>query len=121
MYILKSRGMAHSNQIREFLLTDHGIELIDVYAGPSGVLTGAARLSQEAKEKAERLVLQGEVELKQLNLQRKQKAMEAQIAAIRAQFETEEAEVKKLVQQNKLRQQRLAQNRKEMAKIRRAD
>jgi len=47
LYILKSRGMAHSNQIREFLLTDHGVELCDVYVGPEGVLTGSARLAQE--------------------------------------------------------------------------
>ncbi len=52
LYILKSRGMAHSNQIREFLLTDHGVELRDVYVGPSGVLTGSARLAQEAQEQA---------------------------------------------------------------------
>jgi circadian clock protein KaiC len=51
-YILKSRGMAHTNQIREFLVTDHGVELRDVYVGPSGVLTGSARLVQEAQEKA---------------------------------------------------------------------
>jgi len=51
LYILKSRGMAHSNQIREFILTDNGIQLLDVYVGPEGVLTGSARLSQEAKTK----------------------------------------------------------------------
>ena len=50
LYVLKSRGMAHSNQIREFLLTDHGIELADVYVGPQGVLTGSARQAQEAQE-----------------------------------------------------------------------
>jgi circadian clock protein KaiC len=52
LYILKSRGMAHSNQIREFLLTDKGIDLVDVYLGPAGVLTGSARATQEAQEKA---------------------------------------------------------------------
>lgn len=52
LYILKSRGMAHSNQIREFGLTDHGIDLIDAYLGPEGVLTGSMRLAQEARESA---------------------------------------------------------------------
>ena len=52
LYVLKSRGMDHSNQIREFLLTDHGLRLLDVYLGPEGVLTGSARLSQEGREKA---------------------------------------------------------------------
>lgn len=49
LYVLKSRGMAHSNQIREFLLTDHGVQLRDVYVGPSGLLTGTARDAQERR------------------------------------------------------------------------
>src|SRR6202022_960938 len=53
LYILKSRGMAHSNQIREFLLTSQGIELADVYVGPEGVLTGSARQAQEAQERSD--------------------------------------------------------------------
>jgi circadian clock protein KaiC len=121
MYILKSRGMAHSNQIREFLLTDKGVDLKNVYVGPSGVLTGSARVSQEAQEKAEQLVRQEEVELKRLNLERKRKAMEAQIAAIRAGFEAEEAEVKKFADQEKLRQQKVAEDREAMGQIRKAD
>ena len=52
MYVLKSRGMANSNQIREFILTDHGVELRDVYIGAGGVLTGSARIAQEALEKS---------------------------------------------------------------------
>jgi circadian clock protein KaiC len=59
LFILKSRGMAHSNQIREFLLTDKGIDLINVYLGPGGVLTGAARSAQEAQEKASELMRRG--------------------------------------------------------------
>ena len=121
MYILKSRGMAHSNQIREFVLTDKGVNLLDVYVGPSGVLTGSARLSREAQEKAKDLVRQQDAQIKQLNLERKRKAMEAQIADIRAEFETEEAEVKKFIKQEKLRQQKVSQDRKAMAQIRKAD
>ena len=121
IYILKSRGMAHSNQIREFVLTDRGVNLLDVYVGPSGVLTGSARLSREAQEKAKDLVRQQDAQIKQLNLERKRKAMEAQIADIRAEFKTEEAEVKKFIEQDKLRQQKVSQDRKAMAKIRKAD
>ena len=121
LYILKSRGMPHSNQIREFLLTDKGINLLDVYVGPSGVLTGSARLSREAQEKAKDLVRQQDAQIKQLNLERKRKAMEAQIADIRAEFKTEEAEVEKLIKQEKLRQQKVSQDRKAMAQIRKAD
>ncbi len=121
MYILKSRGMAHSNQIREFLLTDKGVDLIDVYVGPAGVLTGSARLSQVAREKSEEVVRRQETEVKHLNLERKRKAVEAQIASIRAQFAAEEAEVKKLVDQDQARQKTALQDRVRMARIRKAD
>ena len=121
VYILKSRGMAHSNQIREFVLTDKGVNLLDVYIGPSGVLTGSARLSREAQEKAKDLVREQDAQIKQLNLERKRKAMEAQIADIRAEFKTEEAEVKKYMKQEKLRQQKVSQDREAMARIRKAD
>jgi circadian clock protein KaiC len=52
LYILKARGIAHSNQIREFMLTDHGIELIDAYIGTEGVLMGSPRSSSTARERA---------------------------------------------------------------------
>ena len=121
IYILKSRGMAHSNQIREFVLTDKGLNLLDVYVGPSGVLTGSARLSREAQEKAKDLVRQQDAQIKQLHLERKRKAMEAQIADLRAEFKTEEAEVNKFIKQEKLRQQKVSQDREAMAQIRKAD
>jgi circadian clock protein KaiC len=121
MYILKSRGMAHSNQIREFLLTDHGVDLMDVYVGPSGVLTGTARISQEAREKGEEQVTQQEIEMRRVNLENKRKALEAQIAALRAQFEAEEQEVKKLTNQERLRREAVTQLQKDMARVRKAD
>lgn len=121
MYILKSRGMAHSNQIREFLLTDRGIGLVDVYIGPGGVLTGGARATQEAQEKAEALLQQEEIERWQASLERKRQAMEAQVAALRANFEAEELETKKAVTQAKLRQKTLEESQKRMGKRRKAD
>src|SRR4030066_206706 len=74
LYILKSRGMAHSNQIREFLLTDKGIDLIDVYKGGENVLTGSARAAQEARERAEETLRSEEIELKKRELARKRQA-----------------------------------------------
>jgi circadian clock protein KaiC len=121
MYILKSRGMAHSNQIREFILTDHGVELLDVYVGPEGVLTGSSRLAQEAKENAEQLLCQQEIERKQLELERKRKAMEAQIAVLQAEFEVEETEALKVIGLDEARYKRLSQDRREMARSRKAD
>ncbi len=69
--ILKSRGMTHSNQIREYLLTDHGVELRDVYVGASGVLTGSARLTQEAQDQALQMLHKQEIERRQLELKSK--------------------------------------------------
>jgi circadian clock protein KaiC len=121
MYILKSRGMAHSNQIREFLLTDKGVDLLDVYVGPSGMLTGSARISQESQEKDIELAHQQEIERKKLNLEIKCKALEAQIASLRAQFQAEEQELKKLTDQEKMRQRSVSQLREEIARMRKED
>ena len=121
LYILKSRGMAHSNQIREFLLTDKGIDLLDVYVGPSGVLTGSARLAQEAREKGTEVACQQEMELKKRNLESKRKALEAQIAALRAELETGTAEMNKIGAQEKERRKRLLDERKALARLRKAD
>jgi circadian clock protein KaiC len=87
LYILKSRGMAHSNQEREFSLTDNGIQLRDVYIGTGGVLTGAGRVAQEAREKVETLERSQEIERKQRVIERKKAVLEAQIVALRVGFE----------------------------------
>jgi len=86
LYVLKSRGMAHSNQIREFLLTRNGIDLLDVYVGPEGVLTGSMRLAQEARERSQRQEREREAQRKLRVSERKRKAIEAQIAALQAEL-----------------------------------
>jgi circadian clock protein KaiC len=121
LYVLKSRGMAHSNQIREFRLTNHGIELLDVYVGADGVLTGSARLSQEAKDDAEELLRQQEIGRNQFGLERKREAMEAQILVLRSEFEAEEADALKAIGIEKARIQRITKDRARMAKNRKSD
>ncbi|MDO8445770.1 MAG: circadian clock protein KaiC [Deltaproteobacteria bacterium] len=121
MFILKSRGMAHSNQIREFLLTDHGVDLRDVYVGPSGVLAGSARLAQEAQEKAALLIRDQEVELRRVELERKRTTLEAQIAVLRAEFAVQEIASVKIIGQEKAEKVQLAQERVDMGRIRKAD
>jgi len=71
LYILKARGIGHSNQIREFLLTKEGIDVCDVYLGQDKVLTGSARFAEEEREKAEALMRQQETERKQRELESK--------------------------------------------------
>lgn len=119
--ILKSRGMAHSNQIRECLLTNHGVELCEVYVGAGGVLTGSARLTQEALEQAEKLTRKQETERRQLELENKRRALEAQIDAMRAEFVVRETEALKIIGQEQAQAAQLAQERVEMGLSRSAD
>ena len=119
--ILKSRGMPHSNQIRECLLTDHGMEFCEVYVGAGGVLTGSARLAQEAQEQALKLTRKQEVERRQLELESKRKALEAQIEAMRAEFDVQEAEAMKIIGQEQAQALQLVLERAEMGQSRKAD
>jgi circadian clock protein KaiC len=121
LYVLKSRGMAHSNQIREFRLTNHGIELLDVYVGADGVLTGSARLSQETKDTAEQLLRQQEIGRKQFGLERKREAMEAQIVVLRSEFEAEKSEALKAIGIEEATNERFTQDKVQMARSRRGD
>jgi circadian clock protein KaiC len=89
LYVLKSRGMPHSNQIREFLLTSQGIELADVYVGPQGVLTGSARQAQEARERSEGAARAVDLEQRRVNLARRREAVEMHTAALWREFEEE--------------------------------
>jgi len=121
LYVLKSRGTAHSNQLREFLLTPHGVDLLDVYVGPEGVLTGSSRLSQEEREKAADLIRQQEAERKDRELGRKREALEARISALRKEFEVEQAEAQAADGEEKKRERALAESRTAMARSRKAD
>ena len=115
MYVLKSRGMRHSNQIREFVLTNKGIRLMKVYLGSEGVLTGSARVAQEAKEKEVALERAQRSEAAAAELEHKRMSMEARIAAMRAEFEAEKLEAAKLISQDQLRLGRIEAERAAMA------
>jgi circadian clock protein KaiC len=118
LYVLKSRGMGHSNQVREFLITPHGIDLVDVYVGPGGVLTGSARAQQEAREEAARRTRERELEQRRSELERKRAALEASIEARRAEFEAEALEVERLIRQSEAVESQLDTDRKTMARMR---
>lgn len=121
MYVLKSRGMAHSNQIREFLITSDGIELLDVYTGPEGVLTGSARLSQETRERAEMLAREQELERRQRDRERKRAALEARIMAMRKEFELEDEELQRAIGEELTKESVLSQDRQAIALKRKAE
>ena len=115
MYVLKSRGMANSNQIREFILTDHGVELREAYIGASGVLTGSARMAQQALENAEVLTRKQDIERRKRGLERKRNVLETQIASLNAEFESEEFEANKVIKTEQEMIKRLEQDKIEMA------
>jgi circadian clock protein KaiC len=97
LYVLKSRGMAHSNQIREFLLTRNGVRLRDVYLGAGGVLTGSARLVQETEDQEEEMRRQRENRHRQLTVTATLRSLEAKIAALEAEKEAGEKELASMV------------------------
>ena len=119
--VLKSRGMSHSNQIREFLLTDQGVDLRDVYVGAEGVLTGSARLAQEARETAAETAHEQDIERRRIELEGKRRALEAQIAVMRADLDAQEAEMLSRLEQEHWRGQQLAKERMSMGVSRKAD
>lgn len=121
LYVLKSRGMAHSNQIREFLLTSHGVDLLDAYVGAGSVLTGSARLTREAEDQAAALANEHELERKERALAQLQAAFESELASLRGKFEAERADLASAIAQYRGRQARERDARRDMAKSRQAD
>jgi len=121
LYVLKARGMAHSNQIREFLISDRGIDLVDAYIGPSGVLTGAARVAQTAREKAEALASQQEAARRQRELKRKRAALEQQITGLRSEHEASAEELRQIDEQVGRQTRLLTTERTELGRLRQAD
>lgn len=105
LYVLKARGIAHSNQIREFVLTNHGARLLDVYSDPSGLLTGSARVAAEVKEREEAAERARMVQSKTMELKQKRQQLEAEIARMRAAFEQEEQLLLRETHDVELRQQ----------------
>jgi circadian clock protein KaiC len=121
LYVLKARGTAHSNQVREFLITPRGIELVDVYIGAEQVFTGSARLAQKARERAAALARDQEIERKRRDFERRRQALEAQIAALRADLEAGEEELQQAVTESRGREEQLVMDRADMARSRRID
>lgn len=121
LYVLKSRGMPHSNQVREFLITSEGVKLQDVYIGQGQVFTGSSKMVQEAKDRADALIRKQEVERKQRDLERKQQLLQSQITMLRTQFEAEEEEIKMAITQEKTREEVISQGRKQLSEKRKSD
>ncbi|MCC3157150.1 circadian clock protein KaiC [Hymenobacter sp. 15J16-1T3B] len=113
--ILKARGMAHSNQVREFLVTDAGIRLLDVIIGPGGIVTGASRHTQFLQEQAASLAAQQEIERRERELERKRRVLEATIANLRTEFESVEEELRRTNLEEERQHHELLQARQRIA------
>ncbi len=118
MYVMKSRGMKHSNQIREFMISDEGLDLVDVYLGPEGVLTGSARQAQQLMEEAGAVLRDHAVSRKDREIERKKKVLESKIASLKEEFDSVREELNKTYIEEQLKKEVIEKNRKEMTKNR---
>ncbi|MBO0938494.1 circadian clock protein KaiC [Fibrella sp. HMF5335] len=118
LYVMKSRGMKHSNQVREFVITDHGLELIDVYLGAEGVLTGSARVAQQLQEATGVALRDHAVSRKDREIERKRTVLESKIASLKEEFESVQDELNKSYVEEDLRKEILEKNREQMTRTR---
>jgi circadian clock protein KaiC len=111
---MKSRGMKHSNQVREFVITDEGLDLVDVYLGPDGVLIGSAREAQQLTEATGVVLRTHAVSRKDIEIGRKRKVLESKIASLQEEFESVQDELNKSYIEEDLRKEVMEKNRKQL-------
>jgi circadian clock protein KaiC len=121
LYVMKSRGMKHSNQVREFVITDKGLNLIDVYLGPDGILTGSAREQQVLLEQTGDAIRNSAVGRKDREISRKRQVLEAKISSLNSEFESIEEELNKVHLEEELKKHVLEKNREEVTRLRRGE
>jgi circadian clock protein KaiC len=121
LYVLKSRAMAHSNQVREYLITSRGIELLDAYVGPGSVLSGSARANQEAADKRASLLREQEIEQKRRMLERRKAQHREQLAKLQGEFESEVFELQSSLTALERADEQTLLDRVTMARRRQAD
>jgi circadian clock protein KaiC len=114
LYVMKSRGMNHSNQVREFVITSNGLNLIDVYLGPDGVLVGSAREAQQLSAIAGEVLHMHGVNRKDIEIQRKRKVLEAQISSLREEFESVQDQLNKSYIEDELKKEIMEKNRSQL-------
>lgn len=118
LYVMKSRGMKHSNQVREFVITDDGLKLVEVFLGPDGVLTGSARETQQLLEKTSEAIRDHAVSRKDREIERKRLVLESKIATLKEEFESLQEELNKSYIEDELKKNIMEDNRKELTRKR---
>jgi circadian clock protein KaiC len=118
MYIMKSRGMKHSNQVREFVISDEGLNLVDVYLGTEGVLIGSAREAQQLMESTSEVLRTHAVTRKDKEIERKRMVLQAKIESLKEEFESITDELNKSYVEEELKKEVLQKNREQLTKSR---
>jgi len=118
LYVMKSRGMKHSNQVREFIISDNGLDLVDVFIGPDGILTGSAREAQQLQERTGVVLWDNAISRKDREIARKGMVLEAKIASMKEEFESIQEELNKTYIEEELKKEVMEKNRKEMTRNR---
>lgn len=121
LYIMKSRGMKHSNQVREFVITNSGLNLVDVYLGPAGVLTGSAREEQQLSEVTTEFLRNHALGRKDLEIERKRKVLEAKITSLKEEFDSVTDELNRSYVEEDLKREVMEKNRKQMIENRQSN
>ncbi|MFI5452896.1 circadian clock protein KaiC [Pedobacter sp. UC225_61] len=112
LYIMKARGMHHSNQVREFVITSDGLNLEDVYLGPEGILTGSAREAQILLERTGEVLHHNALDRKDRELLRKRKILESKIESLKSEFESMEEELNKIYDDENIKREVMSTTRK---------
>ena len=121
MYVMKSRGMKHSNQVREFVISDEGLNLVDVYLGPEGVLTGSAREAQRLQEVTGDVLRKHSLTMKDMEIDRKRKVLESKIASLKEEFDSVQDQLNKSYIEDELRKEVIEKNRDQIIRNRHND
>ena len=118
IYVLKSRGMTHSTQVREFIITNNGIQLLPIYITPDGVLTGSAKLEDTLKELGKNRARENKNKIEKSEVERKRKIMEANIGVLKANFESDVEALNQAKGEKDLEEDTKKRNKREIIAIR---
>ncbi len=121
MYIMKSRGMKHSNQVREFVITDTGLDLVDVYLGPEGVLTGSSREAYMLQEQTGQALHTHALSRKDREIERKAQILAGKISGLQSEFESVKEELNRIYYEEELRKEIAETNRKNATTLRKGE
>jgi circadian clock protein KaiC len=120
LYLLKARGLSHSNQVREFIMSDEGIKLVPPYLGENGALTGSARKNEEAKSRRADILRKAEVSKTRQQIQLKRRRAKAQMEALQAELDADEIELKAMTEGESDYLRQTAADRMEMERSRKS-